>query len=122
VLFSTVNSEQQILYAVVASSLLVSTDINTGEVAWEVDLELEKDNAVVGIQYVPDTEAVIVATRKGDILEISKVLSKSPLLDCIGSVETGIENMAWSPDFEVVIFTTGIATMLMMTQEWANNF
>jgi elongator complex protein 1 len=100
----------------------VSIDIVSGEVAWEQDLEIEPDNAVVGVQYVPDTEAVIVATRKGDILEVSKALSNSPLLDCIGSVETGIEHMAWSPDFEVVIFATGVSTMLMMTQTWETIF
>jgi elongator complex protein 1 len=93
-----------------------------GQLMLELDLDMEEGNKVMAIQYVPDTESVVVATWSGDILAIIALLSPKPELDCIGSIETGIESMSWSPDFEVVLFTTRAETLLMMTQEWDTIF
>lgn len=65
-----------------------------------------------------DIESVVVATFGGDILAIKYLGKLSVEQECIGSIETGIESMAWSPDLEVVIFTTRAQTMLAMTQNW----
>jgi len=92
------------------------------KVVLELDLGMEESNRVVAVQYVPDTESVVVATSGGDILAIERVSGSSPELDCIGSIETGIVSMSWSPDFEVVVFTTRADTMLMMTQDWETIF
>jgi len=38
--------------------------------------------------------------------------------ECVGTVETGLTAMAWSPDNEIVVFTTAADTILLMTQDW----
>lgn len=84
----------------------------------ETDLETDPDNKVVDVEYVADIESVVVATFGGDILAIKFSGGVLVEQECIGSIETGIESMAWSPDLEVVIFTTRAQTMLAMTQNW----
>lgn len=84
----------------------------------ETDLETDADNKVVDVEYVADIESVVVATFGGDILAIQILGPSQVEQECIGSIETGIESMAWSPDLEVVIFTTRAQTMLAMTQNW----
>ena len=84
----------------------------------EEELETDAGNKVIDMEYVADIESVVVATHGGDVLAI-KILGKMSVeQECIGSIETGIESMAWSPDLEVVIFTTRAQTMLAMTQNW----
>lgn len=79
---------------------------------------MDAANKVIDMEYVADIESVVLATHGGDILAV-KILGKMSVeQECIGSIETGIESMAWSPDLEVVIFTTRAQTMLAMTQNW----
>lgn len=39
-------------------------------------------------------------------------------MECVGSIDTGITAMSWSPDCEIVVFTTGEGNLLLMTQDW----
>jgi elongator complex protein 1 len=38
--------------------------------------------------------------------------------ESVGTIENGISAMAWSPDYEIVVFATRANTLLMMTQDW----
>uniref|UniRef100_A0A672GY78 Elongator complex protein 1 n=1 Tax=Salarias fasciatus TaxID=181472 RepID=A0A672GY78_SALFA len=41
-----------------------------------------------------------------------------PQLECVGSVDSGLTSMSWSPDEELVILTTGQQTIIMMTKDF----
>jgi hypothetical protein len=36
----------------------------------------------------------------------------------VGAIDSGIVSMAWSPDYEFVVFATGNGTLMQMTNEW----
>ena len=38
-------------------------------------------------------------------------------VECAGSVEGGLLGMAWSPDQELVVFSTGTSSLLLMTHQ-----
>uniref|UniRef100_A0A7N9ARD8 Elongator complex protein 1 n=1 Tax=Mastacembelus armatus TaxID=205130 RepID=A0A7N9ARD8_9TELE len=41
-----------------------------------------------------------------------------PQLECVGSVDSGLTSMSWSPDEELVLLTTGQETIIMMTKDF----
>uniref|UniRef100_A0A8C9T654 Elongator complex protein 1 n=1 Tax=Scleropages formosus TaxID=113540 RepID=A0A8C9T654_SCLFO len=59
---------------------------------------------VVGIQELPDQEAVCVATAAGDVILLNLSTSQ---VECVGSVDSGLTAMSWSPDQELVALATG---------------
>ena len=38
-------------------------------------------------------------------------------VECVGSVSGGLRDMAWSPDQELVVFSTGTGSLLLMTHQ-----
>uniref|UniRef100_A0A671P1U3 Elongator complex protein 1 n=1 Tax=Sinocyclocheilus anshuiensis TaxID=1608454 RepID=A0A671P1U3_9TELE len=70
---------------------------------------------VVAIQDLPDQESVCVATGSGDVILYNLSTSQ---LECVGSVESGLTGMTWSPDQELVTLTTGQETIIMMTKDF----
>uniref|UniRef100_A0A672PIA5 Elongator complex protein 1 n=1 Tax=Sinocyclocheilus grahami TaxID=75366 RepID=A0A672PIA5_SINGR len=106
----------------VASELAITEfDPRTEEVYKEVSLTaddyLPEDGSgvVVAIQDLPDQESVCVATASGDVLLYNLNTSQ---LECVGSVESGLTGMMWSPDQELVTLTTGQETIIMMTKDF----
>uniref|UniRef100_A0A672QRD3 Elongator complex protein 1 n=1 Tax=Sinocyclocheilus grahami TaxID=75366 RepID=A0A672QRD3_SINGR len=106
----------------VASELAITEfDPRTEEVHKEVSLTAEdylpKDGSgvVVAIQDLPDQESVCVATGSGDVILYNLSTSQ---LECVGSVESGLTGMTWSPDQELVTLTTGQETIIMMTKDF----
>ncbi|ELT93767.1 hypothetical protein CAPTEDRAFT_152268 [Capitella teleta] len=59
--------------------------------------------------------AVCFTTTEGDVFLWNTTSSQ---LENVGCVESGITSMAWSPDCEVLILTTGDNKMVMMTREF----
>uniref|UniRef100_A0A671MQN1 Elongator complex protein 1 n=1 Tax=Sinocyclocheilus anshuiensis TaxID=1608454 RepID=A0A671MQN1_9TELE len=107
----------------VASELAITEfDPRTEEVYKEVSLTaddyLPEDGSgvVVAIQDLPDQESVCVATASGDVILYN--LNTSQVLECVGSVESGLTGMTWSPDQELVTLTTGQETIIMMTKDF----
>ncbi|KAJ8015545.1 hypothetical protein DPEC_G00027240 [Dallia pectoralis] len=96
-------------------------DPRAGQVVNEVSLTadgyLPEDGSgtVVGIQDLPDQESVCVATATGDVI-LYNLNTKQ--LECVGSVDTGLTAMSWSPDQELVSLTTGQDTIIMMTKDF----
>ncbi|MGH0154270.1 UNVERIFIED_CONTAM: hypothetical protein FKN15_027277 [Acipenser sinensis] len=87
------------------------------EVSLTSDNYLPEDGSgvVVGIQDLPDQESVCVATATGDVILCNLNTSQ---LECVGSVDSGLTGMSWSPDQELVILTTGQETIIMMTKDF----
>eukprot|EP01104_Vermistella_antarctica_P000708 TRINITY_DN10832_c0_g1_i1.p1 TRINITY_DN10832_c0_g1~~TRINITY_DN10832_c0_g1_i1.p1 ORF type:complete len:1570 (+),score=437.99 TRINITY_DN10832_c0_g1_i1:251-4960(+) len=100
---------------------LVGYDLGQSGASQVLDLELCNDDlfsagsSVVGIKYVPDIDSVCVASKEGDILVYD---FNTNMAECVGSIESGVLAMAWSPDYELVVFVTGKRTVICMTQEW----
>uniref|UniRef100_A0A3P8Z6L4 Elongator complex protein 1 n=1 Tax=Esox lucius TaxID=8010 RepID=A0A3P8Z6L4_ESOLU len=96
-------------------------DPRAGQVVNEVSLTadgyLPEDGSgtVVGIQDLPDQESVCVATATGDVILYNLNTNQ---LECVGSVDTGLTAMSWSPDQELVSLTTGQDTIIMMTKDF----
>ncbi|XP_078368242.1 elongator complex protein 1-like isoform X2 [Oculina patagonica] len=70
---------------------------------------------VIAIQHLPDLESVCVATGKGDVILWNTVTNQ---IECVGSVDSGLRSMEWSPDQELVVFMTGEETLIMMTKDF----
>ncbi|KAM4807893.1 elongator complex protein 1 [Rhinophrynus dorsalis] len=70
---------------------------------------------LVGIQDVPDQESVCIALSDGDVI-LSNL--NTGQLECVGSVDSGIVAMSWSPDQELVLLVTGQQTLILMTKDF----
>ncbi|NWR57482.1 ELP1 protein, partial [Bucorvus abyssinicus] len=70
---------------------------------------------IVGIEDLPEQECVCVATAAGDIL-LCNLSTKQ--VECLGSVDSGLNAVSWSPDQELVLLATGQQTLIMMTRDF----
>ncbi|XP_073401432.1 elongator complex protein 1 isoform X2 [Dendrobates tinctorius] len=100
---------------------VVELDPNTEQIITDISLTVENflpddgKGQIVGIQDVPDQESVCVATATGDVILCNLNTGQ---LECVGSVETGIVAMSWSPDQELVLLITGQQTIILMTKDF----
>ncbi|XP_051785859.1 elongator complex protein 1 [Erpetoichthys calabaricus] len=87
------------------------------EVSLTTDEYLPEDGSglIVAIQDLPEQESVCVATATGDILLFNLSTNQ---LECVGSVDSGLTGMSWSPDQELVLLITGQQTIIMMTKDF----
>uniref|UniRef100_UPI00358E7191 elongator complex protein 1 n=1 Tax=Myxine glutinosa TaxID=7769 RepID=UPI00358E7191 len=69
----------------------------------------------VAIQDLPEAEAVCVATTSGDVLLYNISTAQ---VECVGSVESGLVDMVWSPDQEIVVLATGQKTLILMNKDF----
>jgi elongator complex protein 1 len=67
-------------------------------------------NVIIDLIYLPDAQAACLCLNTGDIALISKERFQSggEALEIVGTVDSGILAMSWSPDQEVVVVVTGI--------------
>ncbi|KAK7881520.1 hypothetical protein WMY93_029929 [Mugilogobius chulae] len=111
-----------------SDSLLVASEFSitefdprTGKVLSEASLTAEGflpedgTGTVVGLQDLAELESACVATAAGDVILYN---FSSAQFECVGSVDSGLTSMSWSPDEELVIFTTGQDTFIMMTKDF----
>ncbi|KAG7519010.1 hypothetical protein JOB18_049640 [Solea senegalensis] len=96
-------------------------DPRTGQVVSEASLTadgfLPEDGSgvVVGLQDLAELESACLATAGGDVILFN---FNTCQLECVGSVDSGLTSMSWSPDEELVVLTTGQETIIMMTKEF----
>ncbi|XP_054667124.1 elongator complex protein 1 isoform X2 [Grus americana] len=92
-------------------------DSVTREVSLTADGFMPEDGSgcIVGIEDLPEQECVCVATAAGDIL-LCNLSTKQ--VECVGSVDSGLSTMSWSPDQELVLLATGEQTLIMMTKDF----
>ncbi|XP_044161324.1 elongator complex protein 1 isoform X1 [Bufo gargarizans] len=99
----------------------VELDPNTEQIVTDVSLTVENflpedgSGQVVGIQDVPDQQSVCIATATGDVILCNLNTGQ---LECVGSVDSGIVTMSWSPDQELVLLITGQQTLILMTKDF----
>uniref|UniRef100_A0A8C5AJX2 Elongator complex protein 1 n=1 Tax=Gadus morhua TaxID=8049 RepID=A0A8C5AJX2_GADMO len=100
---------------------IIEFDPRTGQVVNDVSLTEEGympddgSGKLVGIQELAELESVCVATATGDVILYNLTTNE---VECVGSVESGLTSMSWSPDEELVALTTGQQTVIMMTKEF----
>ncbi|TSK45876.1 Elongator complex protein 1 [Bagarius yarrelli] len=106
----------------IASQLgIIEHDPRTGQVLNEVSLTTENylpedgSGVVLGIQDLPDQESACVATAQGDVILWNLNTNQ---LECVGSVDSGLTAMSWSPDQELVALCTGQETIILMTKDF----
>ncbi|KAI9287321.1 IKI3 family-domain-containing protein [Umbelopsis sp. AD052] len=81
-------------------------------------------NVIIDLLYLPDAQAACLCLNTGDIALISKERFNAggEALEIVGTVDSGILSMSWSPDQEVVVVITGIvlgaSTVLEMTRDF----
>ncbi|XP_030323121.1 elongator complex protein 1 isoform X1 [Calypte anna] len=94
-----------------------SRDAVTREVSLTAEGFMPEDGSgcIVGIEDLPEQECVCVATAAGDIL-LCNLSTKQ--VECVGSVDSGLSTMSWSPDQELVLLATGQQTLIMMTRDF----
>ncbi|XP_008325394.1 elongator complex protein 1 [Cynoglossus semilaevis] len=96
-------------------------DPRNGQVVCEASLTadgfLPEDGSgvVVGLQDLAELESACVATASGDVVLFN---FNTFQLECVGSVDSGLTSMSWSPDEELVILTTGLESIIMMTKDF----
>ncbi|XP_075382407.1 elongator complex protein 1 isoform X2 [Mycteria americana] len=92
-------------------------DSVTREVSLTAEGFMPEDGSgcIVGIEDLPEQECVCVATAAGDIL-LCNLSTKQ--VECVGSVDSGLSTMSWSPDQELVLLATGQQTLIMMTRDF----
>ncbi|XP_018425490.1 PREDICTED: elongator complex protein 1 [Nanorana parkeri] len=99
----------------------VELDPNTEQIITDVSLTSESylpedgSGQVVGIQDVPDQQSVCLATATGDVILCNLSTGQ---LECVGSVDSGIVAMGWSPDQELILLVTGQQTLILMTKDF----
>ncbi|KAJ7335942.1 hypothetical protein JRQ81_013883 [Phrynocephalus forsythii] len=100
---------------------IVELDPVTQEVANEIPLTAEgflpEDGSgrIVGIEDMPDQESACVATATGDVILCNLNTSQ---LECVGSVDSGLSVMSWSPDQELILLATGAEQSYRMSPLW----
>uniref|UniRef100_A0A3Q2Z330 IkappaB kinase complex-associated protein n=1 Tax=Hippocampus comes TaxID=109280 RepID=A0A3Q2Z330_HIPCM len=77
-------------------------------------LPADGSGCVVGLQDLAELESACLATAGGDVIVFDFNTSQ---LECVGSVDSGLTSMSWSPDEELVILTTQ-ETIIMMTKNF----
>nr|XP_040028931.1 elongator complex protein 1 isoform X1 [Gasterosteus aculeatus aculeatus]XP_040028932.1 elongator complex protein 1 isoform X1 [Gasterosteus aculeatus aculeatus] len=96
-------------------------DPQTGQVVSEASLTaggfLPEDGSgtVVGLQDRAELEVACLSTAGGDVALFN---FNTCQLECVGSVDSGLTSMSWSPDGELVVLTTGQETIIIMTQNF----
>uniref|UniRef100_A0A8C5RNP9 IkappaB kinase complex-associated protein n=1 Tax=Laticauda laticaudata TaxID=8630 RepID=A0A8C5RNP9_LATLA len=95
---------------------IVELDPITQEVISKVTLTTEGflpedgNGCIVGLEDLPDVESICVATAIGDVILCNL---NTHQLECVGSVDSGLTAMSWSPDQELVLLATGVETLSM---------
>ncbi|KAI9277147.1 IKI3 family-domain-containing protein [Phascolomyces articulosus] len=73
-----------------------------------VEKQQPEQSSIVGFTFLADQQVACLASRNGDIILISKERfdNGDEAVEIVGSVDTGICAMAWSPDQDLVVLVT----------------
>ncbi|KAF8925154.1 hypothetical protein BGZ58_001096 [Dissophora ornata] len=85
----------------------------------ENDVHADQWGQVVGVKFLVDIQAVCIIFSHGDVVLFhNEPTETGETLEIVGSVDSGISCMAWSPDEELVIMVTGEGSILEMTKDF----
>ncbi|EAL65378.1 elongation protein 1 [Dictyostelium discoideum AX4] len=117
-LFS-IDQQSNVVYFITENNQLIIYSPSTKKVSMRIELDeqdiLSEGAKVISIQFIPDLDAVCMASNKGDILMYS---TSNGELECVGIIGSGITCMSWSPDYELFILATESETLIQMTKDW----
>ncbi|OCB85125.1 IkappaB kinase complex, IKAP component [Sanghuangporus baumii] len=74
------------------------------------------NGGVVSASYVSEAQAIAIITRGGDIGLVHVTDGSSNHSEVIGSVDSGIVSVGWSPDESLVVIINGDEKLLLMTK------
>uniref|UniRef100_A0A3P8U7I8 Elongator complex protein 1 n=1 Tax=Amphiprion percula TaxID=161767 RepID=A0A3P8U7I8_AMPPE len=84
-------------------------DPRTGQVVSEASLTADSSSQRM---------SACLATASGDVVLFNLNTCQVGGAENVGSVDSGLTSMSWSPDEELVILTTGQETIIMMTKDF----
>ncbi|KAG0331419.1 hypothetical protein BG004_001669 [Podila humilis] len=86
----------------------------------ESEANADQWGQVVGIKFLVDIQSVCVIFSHGDVILFHNEAAETggDMVEVVGSVDSGISCMAWSPDEELVVMVTGEGTILEMTKDF----
>lgn len=126
----TIGAESNDIFFVTTTNILYGYHPSDNKIWLELHLEqgelLPQDSKIIGLEYIPDLEAVCLATRGGEIISyeisLNEVSTKNfhyliEQAECVGVVDSGITAMGWSPDNELVVFNNGSPDHFINDQE-----
>jgi len=117
-IFTTYDAITASLYIATKHNLIIY-DVSSKQVLKDLSLveeySLAQEHSIVSLQYLPEDNAVCIATSKGDLLLIDVGLGS---IECVGSVDQGFTTAQWSPDMELLVLTTGTGTFVLMTRDF----
>lgn len=105
----------------VTSSMILALDPQSQQITHSKSLlsdsalPAEGEGHVIGVQYLPDQGGACFTTSNGNLTMWTLDTDE---FECMGSVESGLTAMQWSPDQELLVLTTGAETILLMTREF----
>ncbi|KAI9245023.1 IKI3 family-domain-containing protein [Sporodiniella umbellata] len=75
---------------------------------------------IVSFLYLTDLQAICLSTSDGDIILFHKERFEKgeEAIEVVGSVDSGILALSWSPDQDLVVLVTGERKVLEMTQDF----
>ncbi|CAB4380600.1 unnamed protein product [Rhizophagus irregularis] len=118
-----INHEDETVYLLKFSSSLTHFELikhNDSEVIamWPNKEDIaDLVSIVCGMHFSVYDQAIYIAFHNGDIVSVHLDSSEEEV-EVVGSIESKIQCMEWSPDDELVIFVTGNNTILVMTKDF----
>ncbi|XP_039257546.2 elongator complex protein 1-like [Styela clava] len=96
---------------------IIGVDPTIDEETFAIGLEELGDACVnvTGLQYLQGEDSICVSTDHGDLVVVN-VLTK--LVESVGTVDSGLLQMKWSPDQELLLLGTGHNSIIVMTREF----
>ncbi|CAG8480292.1 12289_t:CDS:10 [Ambispora gerdemannii] len=77
------------------------------------------NSEIICLKYLLDAQACFIAFSSGDIVLVGKEnLADPELIEVVGTVESGIKCMEWSPDEELGVIVNGNDHILLMTKNF----
>ncbi|KAL9611362.1 MAG: hypothetical protein Q9167_003981 [Letrouitia subvulpina] len=120
---------QKTVWDVATNSIISASKIGTLQQLsrWTLEGSLERigswdtlsDDALLNLQYFPDTLSTCLVFARGDIV----VVRENPRdgeekIEIVGSIDAGISSAAWSPDGELLLVVTEASTVLYLTRDF----
>ncbi|KAF9295803.1 hypothetical protein BGZ74_010603 [Mortierella antarctica] len=85
----------------------------------ENDHNADQWGQVMGVKFLVDIQAVCIIFSHGDVVLFhNEATEMGETVEVVGSVDSGISCMAWSPDEELVVMVTGEGSILEMTKDF----
>lgn len=115
---SCTSTDSDVLFGLSKNGILFQVDIKEGAIVKTVNLGdidgITPQAEMIDIQYVAELESLIIISQ----FDIITFNISNDTSEITASIEEGINAMSWSPDQEIVIFSTGNGNLLTMSKHF----